>query len=112
MRERADETMRNVPRQLRVRIQRDDKADLRKDGQVSNLYREAVAGPSQKVVQLKQLATFPLPTHPYVLAGIEGAVPVEQEKRSNFGAGVLEIQIANQLRTISGKRFVVIEPLV
>src|ERR1700731_4703364 len=97
MRQSADHALGGSAGQFGVGIEGQNKADTRKQGEITNLDRKTVVLIAQKLVQVKEFAALPLPAHPHPFAGIENAVAVEQEKGSHAVAvSVLGIQLGDQ----------------
>ena len=81
MRQDADQFPGGLSRQARVGIQRQAVPDSWKDRERAGLHDEArVRRPSQQAVELFELAAFPFPAHPRVLARIPAPCAVEQEE--------------------------------
>ncbi|MNL22330.1 hypothetical protein D3C87_1436740 [compost metagenome] len=82
MRDLADQPQCGVSRQARVRVQRNDIADVRRYVRryAAHRHMARVGGTPQQAVQLVQLAALALPPHPDALARIEDAAPMKQEE--------------------------------
>ena len=96
--------MRRSARKLGVGVERDDETDLRENGKIADLDREAVVLSAQKFVQVEQLAALAFPAHPSLLARVVDAVAVQQKKRSLLVVGILLVQfrISDEHSSISG----------
>ncbi len=95
MRHGPDHPRRGSVRKLRVGVQRDDIADVLEHTQRTGLARKAVVLFFEQPVQVEQLAALALPPHPDSLAGVEGAVPVQQQERPCVASCILPIQIVD-----------------
>ena len=110
MRHGADHGVGRAPRQLGIRIQRDDVLCVGKRAQVSGLDREGIELTLEQLVQIEQLAPFPLPAHPHSLARIENAMPVQQEERSRSRFRVALVQFVGQLNRQLDQRISIVLP--
>ncbi len=81
VRDDADELLGGVARQARVGVERDAVAHAGQDREVPDLDVEArVPRPSQEPIELLELASLSLPSHPRALARIPLARAMEQEE--------------------------------
>ena len=82
MRHRADQTLDGLARQLGVRVEGDDVADVGRDAVPGAVHgHEAGVGRSaQQAIQLVQLSAFALPAHPHALAGVPEPPAMEEEE--------------------------------
>ena len=81
MRDDADQALRRIARQTRVRVERDAVADGRQQLQFADLRREGgVGGAAQQPVELFDLAALPLPADPRVLAYVPLPIAMKQEE--------------------------------
>ena len=118
----ADQSRCGVAWQARVGVQRDDVTHTLGQWRHTGIGRDeaGVGGPSQQPVEFVQLAAFALPSHPFVLAGVKDASPVQQEKTCGAaGPGaVAKIELRDglasdgqQLRVARAGLLVGIEPV-
>src|SRR5579871_3350070 len=86
-------------RKFRVRIQRDDKTHLAQDRQVADLHWKAVEVPTEKLIQVQQLASFTLPAHPALFTRVVYTMPMKMKESSGAFGRLPLIQVDDQLRT-------------
>ena len=83
MRHDAHQLLRRIARELRVAVQDDDVLGIAAgEPDRRRSCRSPTAVPRERGVQLLELASLPLPSHPYALARVEAAAPVEEIERS------------------------------
>src|SRR3954469_5589334 len=92
----TNESLGGAARQLRVGIECKDKADFREARQIPGLNRERVIRLSEHLVEIEQLASFSLPTHPRTFAGIVDAVAMKQIKPALQVVRILLVQTLDQ----------------
>src|ERR1700712_4531803 len=97
MRHCADHACGCATRKLRVGVKRDDVADTLQSLQWACFYRKAVVLTEQIIIEIEQLAAFSLPSHPDPLAGVEDAMPMQEEERAAFFIAVFGVQIVDAL---------------
>ena len=77
---------RRAARKLRIGVEREDVADLRKHVEAAGLDGEGVVLAHEKLVQVEQLAALSLPAHPNALAHVEDAMAVKEQETAGLGA--------------------------
>ena len=82
--------------ELRVGVEGDDEADGVEDFGGAALSGEAVVVAEDELVEVEELAALALPAHPRALAGVEGAVAMEEEKGTAALAGVLAVEVVGE----------------
>src|SRR5438128_892835 len=75
--DRTDQPLRRATRQLRIRIQRQHVFDRGEPRHISRFYREWIKDVAQHLIQVQELATFALPTHPRAFARIIDTMPMK-----------------------------------
>ena len=89
----ADQLLRGVARQARVRVERDAVAHAREDGGVAGLDRETgVRGAAQQAVPFLDLAALALPAHEDALARIPPAHAVHEVEAVVASLGVARVE--------------------
>ena len=93
MRDGAHHRRGRTARKLRVGIERENVADLRKNVEAAGLDGKCVVLADQQLVQVEKLAALALPAHPHSLAHVEDAMAMKEEKAAVFGRCVAGVQI-------------------
>ena len=62
----------------------------------SGMHDLVIAGASQEVVQLEQLAAFPLPAHPDALTPVENAMAMQQQKSAVLRGRVFFVEFVDE----------------
>ena len=98
VRDGPDQLRRGVRRQDGIRVEGDDIAELAKGLDVPDDDREgSLGGPADESVEFRQLAPFPLPTHPDALERIPSSRAMEQVERVVRRGGVTGVQGVNPI---------------
>ena len=82
MRHDAHQLLRRIAGELRVAVQDDDVLGIAQASRIADDRVEARRLSAERGVQLLELASLPLPSHPYALALVDAAAPVEQIERA------------------------------
>ncbi len=111
MSHRAHQPMRRAARQFRIAVERQHKANMREQGEIANLHREAVVLAINQAIEVEQLAALALPAHPDAFARVVDAVPMKKRKRPLARLGILLIELANQSAAELDQRIVFVRRL-
>ena len=82
MRHRADELTRGITRQLGIGVERDDVLHPRQQRRIADNKGERVPGTAQECIEVRELSSLALKTHPDAFLCIPASRTVEQEERT------------------------------
>src|SRR6476620_8556226 len=95
MRDCSRQHLRRIARQHRVGIQREHVLDSLQSRDISDYSRECLGCLiAQESVELSQLSSLPLPTHPHALLRVPETWTMEEIENVRVVCGVLQVQVA------------------
>src|SRR5579863_615084 len=80
MRQGSGHAVRRASWKLRIRIERNHKANTRQNRQVTNFYGEAVILSAQELVEVEQFAALTLPSHPRFLTRVVNTMAMKKKE--------------------------------
>src|SRR5271166_1131128 len=96
MRDGPCETRRRTMRELRVGVEGENVPDLRQRVETAGFDGECVELACKQLIQVEQLATLALPTHPHALTRIKDPIPMQHHETAVILRWVFGIQLADK----------------
>src|ERR1039457_4943381 len=106
----ADQAARDTSRQTRVCVERDDVPHTRRSLHWTSTDRKkrSVDSAAQKLVQLPELSSLALPSHPFALALVPDTLSVQQQEAlAAVGSGAMDLVQPRNTVNCDGEQFVI-----